>query len=279
MLTLFAVPKPFRGHIGRIQTNALETWTRLRPPCRTLVFGDEEGVAEAAARFGVEHVPGLPRNEYGTPLLDWVFSEAARRAGSGLLCYVNADLMLLNDFPEAAGRIPFAQFLMVGQRYNVDLGRPWDFEDPQWPERLRELAQRSGELEPPAGSDFFVFPCGCGLEDLPPFAVGRPGWDNWMIYRARQLNMPVVDATPAVTVVHQNHDYSHVPGARGPKWFGPEGDANYALLGSMRNAYTLAHATHVLEPGGLRALPAAAGSDRPARRERTPAAERPASRK
>jgi hypothetical protein len=276
MLTIFTVPKAFRGHVGLIQHNALESWTRLRPACPILLFGDDEGVADAAAKHGVEHVAGVPRNRFGTPLLDWVFAEAARRTTQRLLCYVNADIMLLSDFLAAAAGVPFPEFLMVGQRRNIHLTEPWEFDVPDWEARLREHALRCGELEPPAGSDYFVFPRGCGLERLPPFAVGRPGWDNWMIYRARQLNLPVIDTTPVTAVVHQNHDYAHVPAVRGPKWFGPEGDANYALLGSMRNAYTLEHVTHVLTPDGLRPLKAAGDCGPPDHPARTSATGVPA---
>ena len=31
MLTIFATAKPFRGHDGIIQRNAVASWTRLRP--------------------------------------------------------------------------------------------------------------------------------------------------------------------------------------------------------------------------------------------------------
>ena len=51
MLTIFAVPKPFRGHIGVIQRNAIRSWTLLRPACDIILMGNEEGIAEIAAEF------------------------------------------------------------------------------------------------------------------------------------------------------------------------------------------------------------------------------------
>src|SRR5262249_11675516 len=143
-----------------------------------------------------------------------------------LLCYVNADIILLDDFLEAMARIPYARFLAVGQRWNIALERPWDFAVPGWQGNLRRRVAAHGALHPPVGSDFFVFPHGCGLEKLPPFAVGRQGWDNWMIYRARQLQVPVIDATPAATVIHQNHDYAHVPSGDGNSYQGIESREN-----------------------------------------------------
>ena len=49
MLTIFSIPKPFIGHVGVIQMNALRSWTFLDPKCEIVIFGDEPGIAEAAA--------------------------------------------------------------------------------------------------------------------------------------------------------------------------------------------------------------------------------------
>jgi len=68
MLTIFSTPKPFRGHIEVIQTNAIKNWLQLRPQCEVILFGSDEGTAEVAARLDTRHVPEVDRNEYGTPL-------------------------------------------------------------------------------------------------------------------------------------------------------------------------------------------------------------------
>ena len=98
MLTLFTVPKPFSGHIGDIQRNAIESWRALRPDVQVILVGDEEGVAEAAREAGVDHVGGLARNDRGTPRLDSAFECAESVAESALWCLVNADIVLLDDF-------------------------------------------------------------------------------------------------------------------------------------------------------------------------------------
>ena len=59
MLTIFATPKPFRGHIAVIQRNAIRSWTLLRPACEIILMGNDEGTAEIAAEFGVRHVPEI----------------------------------------------------------------------------------------------------------------------------------------------------------------------------------------------------------------------------
>jgi hypothetical protein len=84
--------------------------------------------------------------------------------------------------------------------------------------------------------------------------VGRPGWDNWMIYRARSRRIPVVDATASTLVIHQNHDHGHVQQGTGDQWEGPEADRNRALLGPAQRNFTLEHATHDSPPSRARRL-------------------------
>jgi hypothetical protein len=253
MLTIFSIPKPFRGHIGIIQTNAIRSWLKLRPSCEIILFGDEEGTAEIASELGVRHIPDVECNEYGTPLISGVFQTAQELASHPLMCYVNADIILMSDLMTAVQRVRFSRFLMLGRRWDVELKELWDFDQADWQERLRRYVSHRGALHSHRGSDYFVFPRRT-MGQLPPCAVGRPGWDNWFIYRARALGIPVVDATRAVTVIHQDHGYSHVPNRTDHTWEGPEADRNRELIGGRDYIFTLLDATHVMTPKAL--LPA-----------------------
>ena len=121
MLTIFSIPKPFVGHVGVIQRNAINSWRSLHPSCEIILFGDEPGTEETAAEIKAKYVPQIARNEYGTPLLDCVFAEVQQIASHNLICYVNADIILLSDFLEAIKRIRFWRFLAVGQRWDMDI--------------------------------------------------------------------------------------------------------------------------------------------------------------
>src|SRR6185295_13661097 len=124
-----------------------------------------------------------------------------------LLAYVNADIMLTANLVQAAERIQeqFPRFLLIARRWNLNLECEWDFTQPDWAARLRDYARTHGDLEPAyGGMDLFVYPRGL-WEELPPFAIGRGRWDSALIYHARKTGVPVVDATAAMTIVHQNH--------------------------------------------------------------------------
>jgi len=243
MLTLFTIPKPFRGQIATIQRNAIQSWLQLRPACEIILLGDDEGTVEVAREFGVRHLPKVARSEYGTPLLNSIFERAQTAASHRLLCYVNADIILMSDFLPAVRRIPFRRFLMVGQRWDMDLDHALDFSQPDWETHLRRCVADRAALHPPTGIDYFVFPRGLWGE-IPPFAIGRTAWDNWLIYRARAQGAAVVDATRAVMIVHQNHDWSHIPGGEREAWEGSEAQRNRELANHA--IFTLHDATWLL---------------------------------
>jgi hypothetical protein len=250
-LTLFSIPKGFsEPHTSLIQHNALASWRNLGPEVEVLVIGDDPGVAEAAAEHGATHLGGAATNEYGTPLLDWAFREAAALGTGELLCYLNADIILLPDFLAALRRLPQRPYLAIGQRWNCDIDSPIDFSVDG--ASLAPWARRNGQIDEGRGSDYFAFPRNLDF-GLPAFAVGRPGWDNWMIGRTLEHGWQLIDVTPSVTVIHQNHDYGHVAQRTAEDWEGPEADRNRRLSGWMDTyVHSPANATHVLEPNGLR---------------------------
>jgi hypothetical protein len=256
VLTIFTVPKPFAGHVGVIQRNALASWARLPGDVEIIVCGDEAGTAAAAAEVGAIHVEQLERNEFGTPRVDSLFESALRVATRPVLVYANADLILLSDLPGAIARIGLPSYLVAGRRRNISVRGPLDFDRAGWDEELRRDSMRQGRLEHPWGSDYFVFPAELPLGPLPPFAVGRPFWDNWLFYRARALGIPVVDATKAIVPIHQMHGYEHIPGGSGEPWDGPEADANRLVSRAAQEGqdrvFHLWDATHLLTERGLR---------------------------
>lgn len=263
LITFFSIPKPFNERFGTIQRNAIRSWVELGPEVRVILMGDDAGTAGAAHDLNVTHVPNIGRNEYGTPLLNSLFETAEATADGAYLCYINADIVLTDDFlaalREVIRRKP--RFLMVGQRTDFDQRVPIEF-SPGWDARLRDEAKAFGKLHRPTGIDYFAYRRGIwsGNGGLPPFAIGRFVWDNWLIYRARQEQVAVVDATQRVTAIHQNHDYSHVAGGLQRVANGPEARLNMALAGGKDHLFTIWDSTHVLTPDGLRRRTAQPGA-------------------
>ncbi|HEX6269747.1 MAG TPA: hypothetical protein VFZ43_05900 [Anaerolineales bacterium] len=257
LITIFSAPKPFTdAHIATIQRNAIKSWTLL-PDVEVILLGEETGLAQAAHELGVKHIPNVTRNQSDTPLISSMFQLARENSNSELLCIINADMILMPDFVAAARRSRLRsprrgqrdKFVLLSQRWDLDITAPLEFA-PGWERQLGSTVRTQGQLHRPAGSDFFLFPKSC-YQDVPDFAIGRAGWDNWMIYKARKEKWPVIDCTPSVMVIHQNHDYGHLPGGMSHHEH-PDTNENIRLAGGQANIrYTILDSTHRLVGGKL----------------------------
>lgn len=239
MLALFTIPKPFRGPLAQIQRNAIRSWMELRPACEVFLFGDDEGTAPLAREWGLRHVPEVLRNQEGTPLVPSLFEGVERLTGRPLFAYVNADIILLGDFLKAAEGVAMRKrrFLLTGRRWDLDWSSDLEC-SPGWEERLRRQVAERGRPHPPTGTDYFVYPRGL-YPSIPPFAIGRTAWDNWLLFAAWRAGAAVVDASEAVCAVHQNHDYSHAAQGAAGVWEGAEARRNLELAGGARHLFTL----------------------------------------
>lgn len=228
MLTLLAVPKPFEGEMDALQRRSVESWRALG--VQVLLLGD---VAEVARDLDVEHVPGLELTAHGTPRLDSALSLADGAARFPLRCFVNSDVIFGSDVLDAVRAVSgqAQRFLLVGQ------------------------TEENGRRRGAAAMDWFVFPSGL-FGVMPPFAIGRACFDNWLVWKARQVGI-VVDATHDVRAVHQPHGYEHVDGGMDEAYYGEEAARNLELAGGKSRLYTLHDASHVLRGGKLRRNPGA----------------------
>ena len=253
MLSFFTTAKPFRGHHAIIQRNALKSWTLLDRNVEVILFGDDEGAAEVARTLGIRHEPHVERNAHGTKRLDYMFRRAQEIAGHDLLCYINCDIILMDDFRAALQRVQAAhsQFLMVGRRWDTDIDRALAFHRRDWNTQLRASVIQHAKQRAAEWIDYFVFPRGVYRTDIPAFVVGRVFWDNWLVWKALDAGCPIVDVSRAVVAVHQNHDYGYHPLGRAGVFHGVESGRNYQLAGEWKHLRTIADATEVLGEGGL----------------------------
>jgi hypothetical protein len=258
MLTIFATPKPFKGHDGIIQRNAIGSWVRLHPDCEVILFGDEAGAAGVAEELGARHVPHVLRSEFGTKRLDYIFARAQEMARYERVCYANCDMILLPSFSQAVDKVAHwsPKFLMIGRRWDAPVTQALDFEAIDWESRLREFAMRSGKQQLAYAVDFFAFSRGL-YADVPPFVVGRVYWDHWLVWKARSMRVPVLDVTADVLAIHQNHDFAYHPDGLAGIKADKESKRNRVLAGGQLHLYTIDHATHRLIEGHI--------TDRPGR--------------
>jgi hypothetical protein len=251
-VTIFTAPKPFLDpHIKIIQQNAIRSWKELGDEIEVFLIGDEPGIKQAASDLNVRHIPGVEVNQQGTPLVSSIFS-LARQASSGeLLLYLNADILLLPDTLVVIREVCQLnqEFLLVGRRWDLDITREIDFSS-EWASEIRARIKDQGKLRTYTAIDYFIFPRQ-QYQEILPFAIGRAGWDNWMIFHGMKQNLPVIDLTPSLMVVHQNHDYRHLPDGV-VHYDLAESQQNVELGGGMRNLYDLLDVSLVYQGGRIR---------------------------
>lgn len=222
----------------------------MDPRPEIILFGTEPGTGDLCLQLGLQHVLEVATSNFGTPLISDMFVQAQAMASNPLVCFVNADIILTRESMAAARGVSTwsERFLMVGQRTDLDVRQPLDFNSPTWEQDIKRAARRDGHRRSEINIDWFVFPSG-QLTAIPPFAVGRPWYDNWLLWDASKRGIPLVDATAFVPLIHQRHDYSH-KGGHTVVFGGPEARANQVLLGHWSHWHSVAHATFMLTDRG-----------------------------
>ena len=246
MLTFFTTAKPFVGHIDIIQRNAIRSWQKLHPEVEIILMGDDAGAAEVCAEMGLRNITKVRRNKYGTKYLADIYEQAQAAARHELVCHINCDIILKADFLRAVKQVAERdkKFLMAGRRWDVDVTAPIDFAEANWEEHIDKLAAMEQRQRPPQWIDYFVFSRGLYAGEMPAFVIGRPGWDNCLLWYPLSIGVPVVDASKVVRAVHQNHDYGYHPEGEKGVWEGEEAQENYRL--HYGKYATLSNATYLL---------------------------------
>lgn len=248
-VTIFALPKPFVGDADRIQSNAFRSWMQLSPTVDVLLLGDETGIADFAAEHQIAHFGHVDRNRNGTPLVSDAFSLAHQISTSPILVYCNSDVILDHSFALAmeslSSQNQFEQWLAIGQRTDVAIDRELNFADADQLRWLNEKSRADGKKSSHVCKEYFAFSRSL-YQDVPPFAVGRGNWDNWMVSSVKQSGVPVIDLSRQVSAIHQSHDYAHMNGSRMSCYVnGKEARENQRLAGG-RNLISGSVCTHRL---------------------------------
>jgi hypothetical protein len=183
--------------------------------------------------------------------LNYMFARAQKIARHNYLCYLNCDILLMQDFWNAFERAVRwrKRFLLVGQRWDTDITELIDFRRTDWEERVRHTARTQGLKQDLRFVDFFTFPKDL-YGDVPPLVVGRGYWDWWLVANALYQSVPVVDCTPYMTAVHQNHDHTYSPGGRRGTQVDSLAMQNYQLAGGPECFRWTEDATHRLTRRG-----------------------------
>lgn len=213
-IAVFTSLKTQEGRNGEIQSRSLANW-------RT-VFGVADFV------------------EFEGPLIPFVemVSAVGHDSGAEVFIYANADVLfdkkqahaLYNSICVTRPHELSGDFLVTGQRVDI----------------LENGARR---LHRPSGMDYFIFRRGM-FHDLPKTIMGRAYCDSALVAYCLRRGVPVIDASYALCVEHQFHDYGHVAGGRRTVCLGDDAMANKRNNGLHDFGPNVLDATHTLLPDG-----------------------------
>ena len=188
MMVIFTSLKPSAGVAAEIQRCSQENWRLCFPDSRIITF---EG-------------PLVPFRE--------MVEKVERETDAEFLMYANGDVLfeegnVLTQRRRGAEIWSLEKdFLLTGQRIDI-------------------LADGTKRLHRPSGMDYFVFRRGM-FRDLPRVLMGRAYCDSALVAYCLRKGISVVDASFALRVEHQFHDYGHVKGGRTAIWQGEDARAN-----------------------------------------------------
>ena len=263
-ITIYSAPKAFEGHIGLIQTNAIQSWLALGPRVEVILLGRDAGVAEIADQLGIRHIPDIKTNKFGTPLLSSLMATAEANSAAPFLCMINADIILTSDFLSFLDKMKkLHPALFIGLRSDLDVTDVIDTSDDDWDRQLLDRVKQHGRFRGGGddsfnGTDYYIYPKGL-YPSVPPFAIGRFFWDSWLIADVYRRNKPVVNISADLLAVHQNHGYGHVRSGAVVDmyryWLNDELKENHRLAGGFLDLMGPREAKYKVADGALVRIP------------------------
>lgn len=204
MISFFTIPRAFDNKYNDIQIASIQSWLTVDDDIEVWLVGNESGVRKVSDFLGprVRHIPGINRSPWKTPLIDDAFYQVMDVASYDILCYVNTDIFFAYGIRETVELIrdmfhPSLGWVITGQRRDMD-------EKHVKAILAGHKGRFHGECHCRHGEDYFIF--GKGVYGhrghIPPFAVGRSAWDNWLLMDAQTRGMKTIDATRTIGAFH-----------------------------------------------------------------------------
>ena len=210
LLKLFTTMADLEGRTS-MHGNTLRVWSDLGDQVLPVVYTeDEASVWAERARTSGWQVRHVPRTKVGLPVLKDMFLDIITSSKDDddalFYAYANSDILFdeslvttLLYIARVYKQISYGLF-MTGRRTNVPIEMVGGLTSSK---QVKDISEK-GQEGPPNAEDYFVVTRGAvDWAQIPDFVIGRPGFDNWLVAKARQWGLTVVDASNTVVAVHQ----------------------------------------------------------------------------
>ena len=165
-----------------------------------------------------------------------------KKVDATAIVHVSTDIILNQTFIDTVLKINNIfinkSFYVVGQR--IDINESFDLTKCSLDEDFFKKLKNIGNLHTPTAMDYFVFSRNFDIK-MPPFVIGRPGWDSWLVSFCKKKKIPVIDATCSIDAFHQNHSYP----TKKKNYFQSECNYNFKLAGGNKNLMNIREADYI----------------------------------
>ena len=193
--------------------NTLYNWKSLKPYVQPILFSNERQLKLEAKRKGwivmPIHASGTKQN---VPILKVMFEVAMEISSSTFYAYANGDILftdsLIHTLLDLAKSDMLTEddpkpILVVGRRTNVynvtrQKAKTWS--------SIQNAVDKFGKLFKVDAEDYFITTKYYPWYSIPDVVIGRPGYDNWLVWNSRRLKHWTIDATNTLLAVHQTTD-------------------------------------------------------------------------
>ena len=207
-----------------VHNNTVKNWLSFRPFVIPVVFTNDRSIATECKRYGWDVLPVRVTAVEDVPVLKFMYLDAMKVYNTTYYAYSNSDILYSNNLVDTLigcaynlsyflnmtylngsflyGKSGYAQqpTLIIGQRTNVQ--NVTKTEGSTWA-AITSVARNRGGLFFVYAIDYFITPKSYPWEDSPEVIVGKPSYDNWLIYNARKQKHKVIDATTTLLALHQ----------------------------------------------------------------------------
>ncbi len=210
MITIFSTPKNFTNEFTKIQKNAFLNWRSLSKKIEIIIMGNSLGAESEAKKIGAKYIKEIESSKDGIPTIPGLFKTAEKNSTNDILCYVNSDILFPKNFLETIKILKMynRKYLAVGHRWDLNVNELIDFSNSDDSNNFWSYAKEKSKKHSCTGIDYFIFKKGT-FNKIPKLVIGRIGWDNWLLWKARNKRIPLIDISDNVFTIHQNHSYNY----------------------------------------------------------------------
>ena len=192
-------------------------WMSLRPYVIPVVFTNDTGLEEECRNQGWNVFPIREVAAGGVPVLKHMFMDAMDAYNTTFYAYSNSDILftktLIDTLSSLSNSLANEEIpvLIVGRRTNVEIGYLNETDGSSW-DNLTSVSKASGNIFSSNAEDFFITSGVYPWDECANVVIGRPAYDNWLVYNARKRKHIVIDATGTLLAIHQTTSAGNMEG-------------------------------------------------------------------